>query len=63
MKTWGFSILSELKPALKPAQTRAISDLPVSNPFPFLETPQFFKKPIKLVETIADTFEGAKVKD
>jgi len=59
MKTWGFSILSELKPA----QTRAISDLPVSNPFPFLETPQLFKEPVKLIETIADTFQSTKIKD
>ena len=63
MKTWGFSILPELKPALKPVQTRAIADLPVSNPFPFLETPQLFKEPVKLIETIADTFQSAKVKD
>ena len=58
MKTWGFSIL----PELKPTQTRAIADLPVSNPFPFLEAPQFFKEPVKLIETVADTFQSTKSK-
>ncbi len=60
LKTWGFSIL----PLTPVKTTRAISRLPIANPFPFLENgsivpkhPMIFEKTL---DKVANKLKGSK---